>query len=70
MQNFKMQATNQTPEHPPLAGKAELCRASGDLPGSVQSTDLFKGQKLVVIQHNGSSYRLQATKLGKLILTK
>jgi hemin uptake protein HemP len=36
----------------------------------VQSTDLFKGQKSVVIEHNGASYRLQTTKLGKLILTK
>ena len=36
----------------------------------VQSTDLFKGQKSVVIEHNGTSYRLQTTKLGKLILTK
>lgn len=36
----------------------------------VQSQDLFKGQKSVVIEHNGASYRLQSTKLGKLILTK
>ena len=36
----------------------------------VQSTDLFKGHKWVVIEHNGTSYRLQTTKLGKLILTK
>ncbi|MEO8119799.1 MAG: hemin uptake protein HemP [Rhodoferax sp.] len=37
---------------------------------TLQSTDLFKGQKSVVIEHNGSSYRLQTTRLGKLILTK
>ena len=37
---------------------------------AVQSTDLFKGHKQVVIEHNGTSYRLQTTKLGKLILTK
>ena len=37
---------------------------------AVQSTDLFKGHKWVVIEHNGTSYRLQTTKLGKLILTK
>jgi hemin uptake protein HemP len=36
----------------------------------VQSTDLFKGQKTLVIEHNGACYRLQSTKLGKLILTK
>jgi len=36
----------------------------------VNSTDLFRGQKTVEISHNGSTYRLQATRLGKLILTK
>jgi len=48
-------------------------RASGDAthPASlVESTELLKGSKTVGILHNGSLYRLQATKLGKLILTK
>ena len=36
----------------------------------VESTDLLRGGKTVGIMHNGSLYRLQATKLGKLILTK
>ncbi len=36
----------------------------------VESTDLLRGSKSVGIMHNGSLYRLQATKLGKLILTK
>ena len=36
----------------------------------VESTELLKGNKTVGILHNGSLYRLQATKLGKLILTK
>lgn len=31
---------------------------------------LLNGQKAVTILHNGTPYRLQATKLGKLILTK
>jgi hemin uptake protein HemP len=34
------------------------------------SSDLLRGQKAVSIRHNGSVYRLQATRLGKLILTK
>ena len=38
--------------------------------GCVDSTDLLRGQKTVEISHNGSTYRLQATRLGKLILTK
>jgi hemin uptake protein HemP len=37
---------------------------------SVESRDLLKGQKAVEITHNGCVYRLQNTKLGKLILTK
>ncbi len=37
---------------------------------SIDSTSLLQGGKCVRIAHNGSIYRLQATKLGKLILTK
>lgn len=37
---------------------------------ALDSVALLQGQKSVCIQHNGSIYRLQATKLGKLILTK
>lgn len=36
----------------------------------VHSADLLRGQKAVEIVHNGATYRLQATRLGKLILTK
>lgn len=36
----------------------------------VDSNALLKGQKTVDIVHNGLVYRLQATRLGKLILTK
>ena len=43
--------------------------ALGNL-GLVDSTQLLKGRKAVEISHNGSIYRLQSTKLGKLILTK
>ncbi|CDS54600.1 Hemin uptake protein [Polaromonas sp. CG9_12] len=38
--------------------------------GCVDSIELLRGQKTVEISHNGSTYRLQATRLGKLILTK
>ena len=37
---------------------------------ALQSTDILRGQKAVEINHNGLTYRLQATRLGKLILTK
>ncbi len=36
----------------------------------VDSTDILRGQKAVEISHNGLTYRLQATRLDKLILTK
>jgi hemin uptake protein HemP len=38
--------------------------------GCLDSTEILRGQKTVAISHNGATYRLQATRLGKLILTK
>lgn len=43
---------------------------AGAVAAAVDSSALLQGQKAVAISHNGSVYRLQATKLGKLILTK
>ncbi len=45
-------------------------QAADSRPGCVDSTELLRGQKTVDISHNGLTYRLQATRLGKLILTK
>ena len=39
-------------------------------PAVLASTDLLRGGKIVEIRHNGEVYRLQATRHGKLILTK
>ena len=36
----------------------------------LSSSFLLHGQKSVLIEHRGLIYRLQETKLGKLILTK
>lgn len=36
----------------------------------VHSDQLMQGRSAVTIVHNGAAYRLQATRLGKLILTK
>lgn len=44
-------------------------QAASMQPG-VSSSEILRGQKAVEINHNGSTYRLQATRLGKLILTK
>ena len=54
----------------PHPGRSNPADSAVGASAAVQSTDLFKGQKSVVIEHNGASYRLQTTKLGKLILTK
>lgn len=39
-------------------------------PPSYASEHLFKGQKEIVIFHQGSSYRLRITRTGGLILNK
>ncbi len=36
----------------------------------IVSTELFRGQREVVIVHRGQEYRLHITKADKLILTK
>ncbi len=46
-----------------------------DVPGHsarppVESAEILKGGKALDILHNGCLYRLQVTRLGKLILTK
>ena len=39
-------------------------------PPSISSAELLQGRSAVQIVHNGAVYRLQATRHGKLILTK
>jgi len=41
-----------------------------DMSQILPSASLLRGQKTVAIEHNGSLYRLQSTRAGKLILTK
>lgn len=53
----------QEPAAPP-GTRAEVRRAP------LPSEALLQGRRLVEIEHNGEVYRLQATRLGKLILTK
>jgi hemin uptake protein HemP len=51
--------TPTEPASPPAPRRAPL-----------PSEQLLQGRRLVEIAHNGEVYRLQATRLGKLILTK
>lgn len=41
-----------------------------DRPPLLESSQLLQGHRAVEIHHNGELYRLQATRTGKLILTK
>ena len=53
----------------PLQGAASHPLDKTDSP-LVESDLLLQGQREIRIAHNGVTYRLQATRLGKLILTK
>lgn len=53
------------PPPPPDARRQDASPA-----GSIDSRDLLKGARHVVIVHRGQEYRLQVTNAGKLILTK
>ena len=63
-----MSHTLSLPSRPEVRDKAVA--TASPVASSVSSTDILRGQKAVEINHNGSTYRLQATRLGKLILTK
>ncbi|MFC7408278.1 hemin uptake protein HemP [Hydrogenophaga atypica] len=39
-------------------------------PAPIPSSELLRGQRVIEIDHEGQRYRLQATRQGKLILTK
>ncbi|MBI2768534.1 MAG: hemin uptake protein HemP [Burkholderiales bacterium] len=54
----------------PAALPARPAPAVPAAPRAVTSTELLQGGRMVEIRHNGETYRLQATRLGKLILTK
>ena len=54
---------------PRAPGMAPASASAAAMP-TVHSQDLLQGHKTVTITHNGTLYRLQATRLGKLILTK
>ena len=67
-----MQATLHHPAlfSPPHAEPAHTAQSPQEGMPAVESQALLQGHKAVTIHHNGALYRLQATRLGKLILTK
>lgn len=63
----------ELPEEPPRVPAALVARSQAAAPARpplLESEALLQGHKAVEISHNGVLYRLQATRLGKLILTK
>ncbi|NMM04932.1 hemin uptake protein HemP [Polaromonas sp.] len=54
----------------PASAPASVPSAANAPAGCLNSAELLRGKKAVEINHNGFTYRLLATRLGKLILTK
>ncbi len=64
---LSLPSRHSDPADPAMPSAQSTCNAAGS---AVDSHQLLRGQKAVDIVHNGATYRLQATRLGKLILTK
>jgi len=61
---------NAVPDHVPTDSQPDPARSDVLRPAPLASEQLLQGRRMVEIAHNGEIYRLQATRLGKLILTK
>lgn len=63
--------TQNDAQMPPQRSQPPVNHAPAEpLPRPLPSAELLRGARSVEISHNGAVYRLQATRLGKLILTK
>ena len=67
---LSLPAARRVPAAQPVLADSVLNAAALLQDMSVDSTQLLRGKKAISIVHNGAIYRLQSTKLGKLILTK
>ena len=65
-----MDSTNLPPSSHAPACNTDAANGKRRTPSVFKSDALLQGNKSVAIEHNGAVYRLHATKLGKLILTK
>jgi hemin uptake protein HemP len=61
-----LQAQSKAPSHAP-SGQGQH---SNEQPRVLDTQQLFQGDSVVHLQHQGEWYRLQITRQGKLILTK
>ncbi len=58
------------PTHPPSGTGSPRPTGLATRPQAIDSQALLQGGRMVEIAHEGTTYRLQATRQGKLILTK
>lgn len=65
-----MDSTTTVHDFTSAAHSASGSSSRSEFQPKLDSIAILQGHKSITIQHNGSLYRLQATKLGKLILTK
>jgi hemin uptake protein HemP len=54
----------------PVSGPEPTTDTPHTTPNAIRSEALLRGQPSVAIHHQGAVYRLQATRQGKLLLTK
>ena len=54
----------------PAADRPSKDQAGQAEPRIIESSDLFKGNRVIQIRHGGEIYSLRQTRLGKLILNK
>ena len=66
---FQPQANGTPAQASPAPGATPVERRAGE-PRRLDSQSLFGHNDVVLIHHAGEIYRLQRTRLGKLILTK
>ncbi|WP_323030582.1 hemin uptake protein HemP [Brachymonas denitrificans] len=62
-----------SPAHWPVQAQSHaspLPETAAESPPAFSSSELMQGHRTIAIRHNGVTYRLQATRQGKLILTK
>jgi len=58
------------PSGAPLPAAAKRIKRTEHTERMVESAELLQGKGHILIRHEGAIYRLQSTRLGKLILTK
>ena len=63
-------SADAVPDRDPAGSQPDPARSEALRPEPLASEQLLQGRRMVEIAHNGEIYRLQATRLGKLILTK